>query len=338
MDAIPVTILTGFLGSGKTTILSRLLRDPSVTDTAVIINEFGEISLDHHLVERSDEDIVELRGGCLCCTIRGDLAVTLKSLFKQRERGQVGHFRRVVIETTGLADPAPILHLLMTDPQVGRFYRLDGVATAVDAVNGSGTLDAHFEAVKQVAVADRILLTKTDLVGPGDEADLDRLRQRIREANPAAPAVDSVDGRVDPAFLFGAGLYDPLTKTLDVQRWLRDEALDHGHAHHQHDRNRHGPDIRAFCVRRDGAVPVGAVEEFLALLLEQRGADLLRLKAIVNVAEEDGPLVLHAVQHVLHPPAYLPAWPDQDRSTRIVCITRGDAESWIAGLWDRLSP
>src|SRR5215813_1292431 len=207
---IPATLLTGFLGSGKTTVLNHLLKRPGMAATAVIVNEFGEIGLDHLLVERSSEDVMLLNSGCLCCTVRNDIVDTLTSLFVDRAKNKVPWFTRVVIETTGLADPAPILHTLMTEPIVAARYMLDGVVTTVDAVNGAGTLDRQPEAVKQAAVADRLLLTKTDLA---DSIACRRIEERLKALNPTATIVRVAQGIVDPARLFNIGLYDPATKS-----------------------------------------------------------------------------------------------------------------------------
>src|SRR6266436_3941407 len=225
---IPVTLLTGFLGSGKTTVLNHVLKQPGMAATAVIVNEFGEIGLDHLLVERSSEDIVLLNSGCLCCTVRGNIVDTLTNLFVDRVKGKVPFFTRVAIETTGLADPAPILHTLMTDPIVAARYMLDGVVTTVDAVNGAGTLGKQPEAVKQAAVADRLLLTKTDLA---DSAARQEIEGRLALLNPSAPVIPVAQGAVDPALLFNLGFFDPATKSVDVRRWLRDEAFEGGHDH-----------------------------------------------------------------------------------------------------------
>lgn len=324
-DRIPVTVLTGFLGSGKTTLLNRLLARPALRDTAVIINEFGEVGLDHHLLEQSAEDMVLLSNGCICCTIRGDLVEAFDRL-DRRLAGQAAPLRRVVIETTGLADPAPILHTLMSEPAVARRYRLDHVATTVDACNGADTLDRQEEAVKQVAVADLLVLTKTDLVSAGQA---EALLRRLREINPGADAVRA--GKDDGDWLAAPGGRPP-----DVRRWLRAEAHeahddarghpahDHDHGHtHDHDRTRHGDRIRSYVVTRDEPVSWAGVQRWLAMLSTLRGPDLLRVKGIVNVIEHPGrPVVIHGVQHVFHPHSFLPAWPDDDRRTRIVFITR----------------
>jgi G3E family GTPase len=326
----PVTLLTGFLGSGKTTVLNHILKQPEMAATAVIVNEFGEIGIDHLLVEKATDDVVLMSSGCLCCTMRGDIVDTLTNLFVDRAKGRIPGFERVVIETTGLADPAPILHALMTDPIIGERYMIDGVVTTIDAVNGSGTLDRQPEALKQAAVADRLLLTKGDLA---DDATRAALEARLKALNPTAKLQAVAQGAVDPKFLFGLGLFDPETKSVDVQRWLREEAFaethedEHdGHGHHRHehpDVNRHDENIRAFCITRDKPISWTAFSGWLDALASMRGADLLRIKAIVAIEDRPGqPVVLHGVQHLFHPPVLLPEWPSEDHRTRIVFITR----------------
>jgi G3E family GTPase len=296
--------------------------------TAVIVNEFGEIGIDHLLVEKATDDVVLLQSGCLCCTVRGDIADTLVNLFVDRAKGRIPGFERVVIETTGLADPAPILHALMSDPIVAERYMVDGVVTTVDAVNGGDTLDRQIEAVKQAAVADRLLLTKCDLAEPETRRALEA---RLATLNPSAPVIDVVDGAVDPSLLFNLGLFDPESKTVEVQRWLGEEAFhdehdDHGHDHAEHhglDVNRHDDKISSFCITRERPLSWTAVSGWLDALASMRGADLLRLKAIVAIDERPGqPVVLHGVQHLFHPPVLLPEWPSDDHRTRIVFITR----------------
>lgn len=329
---LPVSVLTGFLGSGKTTVLNHLMQQPEMSRTLVVINEFGEIGIDHDLMVKStDEVVVEMASGCLCCTIRGDLVKTLREAPGRFAREGKLWFDRVVIETTGLADPTPILHTLMTDAHVARLYRLDGVITTVDAVNGHDTLDKQMESVKQAAVADRLLLTKTDLVEP---AALDSLRARLRTLNPAAPQVAAENGVVDPVSLFDAGLYNPETKSLDVQRWLKAEAYSdphdhHHHHHHHHDVNRHDEHIKALCVTIDQPISAVALEAWLDVLMTFQGSNLLRMKGVINVVEVEQPVVVHAVQHIFHPPITLDDWPTTDRRSRIVFITRDIDEKVI---------
>lgn len=321
---IPVTLLTGFLGSGKTTVLNHLLHQPQLADTAVIINEFGEIGIDHLLVEEVSENLRVLNSGCLCCTVRGDLLDTLRELDVKRERAEIPAFQRVVIETTGLADPAPVLHTLMVDPDVAGRYRLDGVVTTVDAINGETTLDRYAEAVKQAAVADRLLLTKVDLAATGA---IEGLTARLRELNPTAQVQCVVDGKVAPGDVLGAEQYDPLLKSADVRSWLASEERRNGHHHdgdhHHHDVNRHDDHIRAHCIVLDEPLQEAAFAYWLDLMASMRGEKLLRVKGLVQLAERpDEPLVVHGVQHVFHPPQRLPAWPSADRRTRLVFITR----------------
>ena len=341
-EPIPLTVLTGFLGAGKTTLLNRLLQDPALKDTAVIINEFGDVGLDHLLVEYVSDNVMLLQSGCLCCTMRGDLVDAMETLLRDLDNKRCS-FKRLVLETTGLADPAPVLHTAMMHPYLVMRYRLDGVVTLVDAVNGDATLDAHIEAVKQAAVADRIVLSKTDLVT--NSATLDRLKARLRALNPAAPILDAAKGEATPQHLLECGLYDPERKNPDVKRWLREEAYADGHLHHGHDhaghedghldRNRHDEHIRSFALTADEPIPAGTFHMFLDLLRSLHGPNLLRLKGIVKLAETpDRPIVIHAVQHVFHPFSQLARWPDDDHRTRIVFITREIPERTIREMFE----
>jgi G3E family GTPase len=337
LERLPVSVITGFLGSGKTTLLKNLLRQPDMADTAVVINEFGEIGLDHLLVEEAKEDTILMSSGCLCCSIRGDLIDTLRRLYKRRERGEVPRFKRLVIETTGLADPAPILQTLIGDPLLGAFYRLDAVVTTVDAVNGMDQLDRQFESVKQAAVADRLVLTKTDLATAEQRKALEA---RLRTLNPAAPLLPVAHGAVAAEQLFNAGLYNPADKNPDVARWLKEETYaqaeaDHrrDHDHHDHDHahdvNRHDDHIRAFCLTHDRPIAWDKFVNGIEMLIAMRGADLLRIKGILNVAGSDAPVAIHGIQHLFHPPAVLPAWQGADRRSRIVFITRDLERAWL---------
>jgi len=299
-EPIPLTVLTGFLGAGKTSLLNRLIHDPALAETAVIINEFGEVGLDHLLVRPIREGVVLLQSGCLCCTLRGDLVDALEQLLRDLDNGRA-LFRRVILETTGLADPAPVLQTTMAHPYLVLRYRLDGVIAVVDAVNAAATLDAQMESVKQVAVADRIVLSKTDLVAtPENGRSRAALAARLRALNPAAPILDAAAGEATPERLLGCGLFDPNRKIPDVARWLAAEAYaassHHGeHHHHQHDVNRHDERIRAFSFASEAPIPAAMLEMFLDLLRSVYGPNLLRLKGIVKLAETpDRPVVIHA--------------------------------------------
>ena len=313
---LPVNVITGFLGSGKTTLLKRLLDSPDTADTAVLINEFGEVGLDHHLLEQVDENIVMLQSGCLCCTIRDDLATSMRDLWERRATGEFG-FKRLVVETTGLADPAPIIYTLMADPVIRYHFRLGNIITTIDAVNGLGQLERQPESLKQAAVADRIVLTKTDIA----DDDVGDLRTRLRQVNPAAP-VYLAQENVAPAKLLTNDLYDPKTKSKEVAHWIDAEAFSEQHEH-GHDPNRHDADIHAFCLTFDQPIDWTAFGIWLTMLLQAHGEDVLRVKGLLDVRGMPGPVAVHGVQHVVHPPVHLKRWPDDDRRSRIVFIVRG---------------
>ena len=330
---IPLTVLTGFLGAGKTTLLNRLLKDRALSRAAVIINEFGEIGLDHLLVEHVEDGVMLLSTGCLCCTMRGDLVNTLEKLLRGLDNDRMA-FDRVIIETTGLADPAPVLHTAMVHPYFVMRFRLDGVVTVVDAVNGAATLDGHIEGIKQVAIADRIVLTKSDLIDSSERREAAaRLRERLAALNPAAPVIEVASATVPQ--LIDCGLYDAQRKIPDVKRWLAEEAYTHDEHHHHHDANRHDDKIRAFTLASGRAIPFSAFEMFLDLLRSMHGPNLLRVKGIVKLAETpEQPVVIHGVQHIFHPPATLPAWPDDDRRTRLVFIVNDIPQRAVEDLFN----
>ncbi len=328
---VPVSVITGFLGAGKSTLLNRLLKDPALEDVALIINEFGDVGIDHMLVETSGDQMVELSNGCLCCTVRGELVDTLADFVDRVQTGKLKPLKRVVIETTGLADPIPVLQSIIGNAVIAQNFHLDGVITVVDAVNGIATLDTQPEAVRQVAVADRILLSKRTLT---DEEAVKKLTSRLHTINATAPIIDADGSEAGSASLLSAGAFDIATKSTDVAHWL--DAEGHGdHHHHHHDVNRHNERIRSFSIIRDEPIDPTALSMFIDLMRSAHGEKMLRMKSIVKLADDTSrPLVLHGVQSVFHPPKRLKAWPGEDHRTRMVIITDGLTEEFVTELFD----
>ena len=331
----PVSVITGFLGSGKTTLLSRLLADPRMSKAAVIINEFGEVGLDHLLVTTPREDVTLLSSGCLCCSLRGDLINTLTQLFNERARGEIPEFDRVLVETTGLADPAPVLLTVSADERLSEVFHIERVITTVDAAHGISQLDSQPESVKQACVADILLLTKTDIAALDD---VSALRTRLNRLNPIAHTQDVVRGEIDPDWLFNiAAPGAPRSRDFSD---LAGQVDAHAEHHHDHaDGDHHGSgihgDVRSFSVIRDGKVTFAGLEVWMGMLGEVRGPDLLRIKGIVNVGGR--PIVIQAVQHMFHPLYELPEWPDDDRRSRLVFITRNVSREQIERTLSALS-
>jgi G3E family GTPase len=342
---IPMTVLTGFLGSGKTTLLKQLLTHPEMAGTAVIINEFGDVGLDDALVEKTEEDTVLLPSGCVCCAVRGDLVEALKRLHKQSLYGEIPPIQRVVLETTGLADPTPIVHTLMTEEDVYRIYQLDGVVTTIDAEHGLKQLDEFFEPAKQIAIADRIVVTKTDLVSP---MEILKLEARARALNRPAEILRAVKGAISPRALFGLGAHEPALSGADATRWLAAEAIGDTHTHgdhcapdcghdHHHDHDHghvHLHGIGSFSLTFGAPVDGNALSLSLQTLAAAYGPKLLRVKGIVTVEGQSKPFVVHGVQHVFYPPDVLGDWPKSadgtpDRRSRFVFITKDLTEAAV---------
>jgi G3E family GTPase len=322
-DLTPVNIVTGFLGSGKTTLLQRLLRSPELSDVAVLVNEFGEVGLDHHLLQGVAESTLLLENGCVCCAVRGDLRKALRDLLSQRTRGDVPYFRRVVIETSGLADPAPIAYTLLSEAVLRHHFRLSGIVTTVDAVNGA-TLGDFPEAIKQVSMADRLVVTKVDLA---EASALSALRSQLRTLNFAAQIMESTEIGGDPHRLLTDDIYDAEGKFREAGRWRVDEAQ--AHPAHVHSAHEHAAGVESFAVIFDRPLDWTAFGVWASLLLHRHGADVLRLKGLLNVAGVPTPVLINGVQHIVHPPSHLEAWPDADRRSRLIFIVRGLQRSRI---------
>jgi len=327
---IPVCVLTGFLGSGKTTLLRHLLRDPAMGRTAVVMNEFGAVGLDHDLIEASDESFVQLTTGCLCCRVRSDLVLTLADLASRRAAGTVPPFERVVIETSGLADPAPILHALMSDDVLAETYALDVVVTTVDAISGVETLARHGESMRQAAVADHVLVTKTDL----PDAEPGPLIEKIGSINPIARVTSVVRGEISPAVVFDRVAVTPAGRSF-VPLSLPERVPGGFLRERLHDDPRTMP--VAVAIIREQPLHAATLSLLVSALAENCGKDLLRMKGIVQVRERpEHPAVIHGVQHVYHAPEWLERWPSDDRRTRIVFIGYALNERWLRGLIDIL--
>ncbi len=316
---IPVIVVTGFLGSGKTTLLQRLLRQKRLVHTAVVINELGEIGIDHHIVRQISENVVLLPNGCLCCKVRDDLGITLRELLHQSLDRSVHPLERVIIETTGLADPIPIIHTLNTEPIVDEAFRLQSIVTTVDAVNSHTNLSQYPESLKQAGIADRLIITKTDIA---DLQQVASLHVRLRQINPAATIEDSQSEQFDLDSLAESATWD-ISRAADLRRWLNEEAYYSRNSDHQGKSHRHDDDIAATCIAFDEAIDWTAFTIWLTMLLYSRGNDVLRIKGLINVKGEKGPVVIQGVQHIVSPPVHLEKWPDSDRRSRLIFIARG---------------
>ncbi|WP_282607842.1 GTP-binding protein [Pelagibius sp. Alg239-R121] len=324
---IPVNIVTGFLGSGKTTLLREILQRPDFSDTAVIVNEFGEIGLDHILLEEVEEGVLLLESGCICCTIRSDLQETIRGLQEKAAKGVIAPFRRIVIETTGLADPAPIVSTIAAEPVIRNHFRNANIICTLDAVNGLATLAQQPEATKQLAVADRILITKTDMA---DEAAVDALETRVDAINAIAVRGRSTGADFEAQLLFAEDIGDAGWRSTEIVRWLQDDATkSHESAHDHHHSHGHTASVHSFTVSYPRPIDWTAFGVWLTALLHAHGERILRVKGILNVRESETPVVIQGVQHVVHPPMHLGAWPDDGRDSRIVFIVRDIDETAI---------
>jgi G3E family GTPase len=329
---IPILVLTGFLGAGKTTLLNGWIRSGEFADAAVVINELGDVSLDHLLVERPEGTMLTLSSGCVCCSVRGDLVDTLEDLIRRRDNGRVTPFNRLVIETTGLADPAPVLNAIMAHPYLPLRFRIEAVATVVDALHGAATLDAHAEARSQVATADVLVLTKTDLVP--DPATRDALAARLADLNPAARILEAAHGDASAAAVLEGGLFGLDRPGRSSHAILSPDSYAAPH-HHHHD---HGPGhhhgIEATCLTQDAPLDPAALTMFLDLVRGTHGPKILRLKGLVGLTDApDRPRVIHGVQHFLHPTVQLSAWPDDDHRSRLVFILDHVDPALLAKTW-----
>lgn len=318
---IPVIVLTGFLGSGKTTLLRHILHHPAFSDSAVLINEFGEVGLDHLLVGALDQEPVLLGSGCICCTIRGDLSRAIRDLHARRQRGEIPRFRRLIVETTGLADPAPILLTILSDIMIRHHFRIGLVVATVDAVHAEAGFDTHPQMLRQISMSDRMVVTKTDLADP---AAILTLHRRLSRLNPQATLTEAVQGALDPDLLLTD---DRPGLPARAGRWLAESvpaegANDGNMGDADADEGSHGA-VRSFCLTMDEPVPWSAFGFWFSLLVHRHGSRLLRVKGLLNIIGSETPVAIHAVQHVIHAPEHLPGWPSGDRQSRIVFIVEG---------------
>jgi G3E family GTPase len=319
---LPVLLLSGFLGSGKTTLVNRLLQDSRLADTAVAVNEFGDVPLDAHLIEDGQDRTVVLANGCLCCNLAGDMEDAVMRIFSRRESGALPAFKRLIVEPSGLADPAPIAQAILRNPVMSRAFRLEGIVTTVDALFGAAQISTHPETAKQIAMADALVITKTDMV---DAAALADLRAVLAGLNPGAEIFEAVNGAVDPAALLPAGFLDP-GMIVPARRFFTADAAPHG------------LETRAISLVAEAPLNWRAFDAWLRKIRLGHAEQLLRVKGILNTTDSDLPLVIHGVHHVLHTPVQLAAWPDEDRRSRIVLITRGAQKGVIEAEWANALP
>tara|TARA_Y100001970_G_scaffold294331_1_gene450844 strand:+ start:154050 stop:155087 length:1038 start_codon:yes stop_codon:yes gene_type:complete len=318
---VPVFVITGYLGSGKTTLINQMLRDPSLSDAAVLVNEFGAVGIDHMLVQEMDENTVLLQSGCICCTIRSDLKDSIIDLNSRREAGLIPRYKRLILETTGLADPSPILFTLNSDMIIKHHYRLGTVITTVDCVNGLAQLSRRSESVKQVLVADRVVLTKPDLV---KQEKINRLKSKINKLNPTANVSECLLGNINIKEILEADIYQKNNKGSEVKRWLEEyKSEDHHHLHNKTNISRHDKTIYSFTIKYNKPLDWTAFGIWLTMLLNHHGENILRVKGILNVKGVDAPVVINGVQHVVHPPIHLKKWPSEDRYSHLVFIVDG---------------